>query len=642
MSYEAGRYDCIVIGTGHAGCEAALATARLGCRTAIFTLNMENIALMPCNPSIGGPAKGNLVREIDALGGEMGRNIDETAIHVRMLNTGKGPAVYGLRAQADKEAYQKRLTSVLQNQKNLHVKQALVEKILVGENQEVQGIATETGAIYAAPLVILCTGTYLKGKIFIGELSYSGGPNGQRAADKLVDSLQELGLEVKRFKTDTPPRVDKRTLDCEEMSIQEGDGEGVFFSFLTEKGTGLNVPCYLTYTNEETHRIIRDNLSHSSFYSGAIEGVGPRYCPAIEDKILRFPDKKQHQMFLEPEGLNTAEVYVQGMSTSLPENVQLEFLRTIPGLKRVKMMRTGYSIEYSYLSPTQLKPSLETKTIKGLFCAGQINGTSGYEEAAAQGLMAGINAALKFQQKEPLILKRSEAYIGVLIDDLVTKGTNEPYRMLTSRAEYRLLLRHDNADLRLTAKGWELGLVTPERFARFQKKKEILEKALQFLQKKRVSMTTENVAELLADKGSALLSQSISLAVLLKRPEINYRDLAAYHLAEELDPEISRQIDIQIKYEGYIKQQFAHVAKFNKLENKLLPQNLDYMELQDLSLESRQKLNKVKPLSVGQASRISGVSPADITALMIHLEKMRRKTPREAREDSEREKGHDE
>jgi len=625
MNYEAGRYDCIVIGTGHAGCEAALATARLGCRTAIFTLNMENIALMPCNPSIGGPAKGNLVREIDALGGEMGRNIDETAIHVRMLNTGKGPAVYGLRAQADKEAYQKRMTSVLQNQKNLDVKQALVEKILVGENKEVQGIVTETGAIYVAPLVILCTGTYLKGKIFIGELSYAGGPNGQRSADKLVDSLQELGLEVKRFKTDTPPRVDKRTLDCGEMSLQEGDGAGAFFSFLTEKGTGLNIPCYLTYTNEETHRIIRDNLSHSSFYSGAMEGVGPRYCPAIEDKILRFPDKKQHQMFLEPEGLNTAEVYVQGMSTSLPEDVQLRFLRTIDGMKQVKMMRTGYSIEYSYLLPTQLKPSLETKTIRGLFCAGQINGSSGYEEAAAQGLLAGINAALKFQGKGPLILKRSEAYLGVLIDDLVTKGTNEPYRMLTSRAEYRLLLRHDNADLRLTAKGWELGLVTPERFARFQKKKETLDKALQFLQKTRVSMTTENVAELLVDKGSALLSQSISLAVLLKRPEINYRDLVAYHLAEELEPEISRQIDIQIKYEGYIQQQFAHVAKFNKLENKLLPQDLDYMELQDLSLESRQKLNQIKPVSVGQASRISGVSPADLTVLLLYLEKVRRK-----------------
>ena len=642
MSYEAGHYDCIIVGAGHAGCEAALATARMGCRSVIFTLNMDNIALMPCNPSIGGPAKGNLVREIDALGGEMGRNIDETYIQMRMLNTGKGPAVYGLRAQADKYAYQRRMSSTLQRQENLEVIQALVERLLINENQEVQGIETETGAIYYAPVVVLCTGTYLKGKIFIGDLSYSGGPNGQRAADKLVDSLAELGLELGRFKTDTPPRVDKRTLEYEEMLAQSGDEVHYFFSFLTEKGRELNVPCYLTYTNEETHRIIKDNLYESSFYRGAIEGVGPRYCPAIEDKILRFPDKKRHQMFLEPEGLDTEEIYVQGMSTSLPENVQLEFLRTIDGMKRVKMMRTGYSIEYNYIPPEQLRPSLETKAIQGLFCAGQINGTSGYEEAAAQGLMAGINAALKLQRKEPLVLKRSEAYIGVLIDDLVTKGTNEPYRMLTSRAEYRLLLRHDNADLRLTFKGWEVGLVTSERYARFRKKKELLENSLAFLQKGMVSTTTENVAEMLTIKDSAMLRQSLSLYDLLKRPEINYRDLVQYGFAEELPQEISREIDIHIKYEGYIKQQLAQVSRFNKLESKLLPNDLDYMELKSLSVESRQKLNKIRPLSIGQASRISGVSPADITALMIHLEKMRRTPQGEMRKDLGSEKEHDE
>jgi len=624
MSYVAGHYDCIIVGAGHAGCEAALATARMGCRSVIFTLNIDNIALMPCNPSIGGPAKGNLVREIDALGGEMGRNIDETYIQMRMLNTGKGPAVYGLRAQADKFAYQRRMTATLQRQEHLDVKQALVERLLVTENREILGIETENGAIFYAPLVVLCTGTYLKGKIFIGDLSYSGGPNGQRTAEKLVDSLEELGLELGRFKTDTPPRVDKRTLDCQEMLAQSGDGDQFFFSYLTAKGRGLNVPCYLTYTNEQTHRIIKENLYESSSYRGAIEGVGPRYCPAIEDKILRFPDKKRHQMFLEPEGLDTEEIYVQGMSTSLPEDVQLEFLRTIAGMKRVKMMRTGYSIEYNYIPPTQLQPSLETKAIQGLFCAGQINGTSGYEEAAAQGLMAGINAALKFQKKEPLILKRSEAYIGVLIDDLVTKGTNEPYRMLTSRAEYRLLLRHDNADLRLTAKGWDVGLVTSERYACFRQKQETLAHSLASLKKARVSASTENVAQLLAAKESAMVRQSLSLYDLLKRPEINHRDLVQYGLAEELAPDISREIDIHIKYEGYIKQQRAQVTKFNKMESKLLPQELNYLNLKGLSVESRQKLNKIKPLSIGQASRISGVSPADIAALMIHLEKLRR------------------
>ncbi|MGI6587998.1 MAG: tRNA uridine-5-carboxymethylaminomethyl(34) synthesis enzyme MnmG [Peptococcia bacterium] len=624
MNYEAGHYDCIIIGTGHAGCEAALATARMGCKTVIFTLNLDNIALMPCNPSIGGPAKGNLVREIDALGGEMGRNIDETYIQIRMLNTGKGPAVYALRAQADKDAYQRRMAHVLQKQENLTVKQALVEKILVGNKQEIQGIVTETEAIYKAPMVILCTGTYLRGKIFLGKLSYSGGPNGQRASVNLGYNLKELGLEIGRFKTDTPPRVDQRTLNFHQMSAQYGDEEENFFSFLTEKGNDLNVPCYLTYTNEETHRIIRENLHKSSFYSGAIEGVGPRYCPAIEDKIVRFADKERHQLFLEPEGLNTTEMYVQGMSTSLPEEVQLDFLRTIKGMEKAEMMRTGYSIEYDYLIPTQLKPTLETKKFKGLFCAGQINGTSGYEEAAAQGLLAGINAALKLKNREPLILKRSEAYIGVLIDDLVTKGTNEPYRMLTSRAEYRLLLRQDNADLRLTPIGWKIGLVSPERYARFQEKKKQLETALAYLQKVVVTPTTKNVEQMLIAKKTASLRQSTSLYDLLKRPEINYSDLVYYGLVEELNKEVSRQIDIHIKYEGYIKKQLAQVKRFNKLEKKLLPQEINYLEIQGLSVEAAQKLSKIKPLSVGQASRISGVSPADISVLLIYLEKKRR------------------
>ncbi|MDD2212381.1 MAG: tRNA uridine-5-carboxymethylaminomethyl(34) synthesis enzyme MnmG, partial [Clostridia bacterium] len=534
------------------------------------------------------------------------------------------PAVYALRAQADQYAYQREMAYTLQKQENLAVKQALVERILVGEQQEVQGIVTEAGAIYKAPLVILCTGTYLKGKIFLGQLSFPGGPNGQRAAVNLVQSLKELGLEMGRFKTDTPPRVDQRTLDFAQMSVQYGDEEENFFSFLTEKGKGLNVPCYLTYTNEKTHQIIKNNLHKSSFYSGAIEGVGPRYCPAIEDKIVRFADKERHQLFLEPEGLNTCEMYVQGMSTSLPEEVQLAFLRTIKGMEKAEMMRTGYAIEYAYLIPTQLKPTLETKKVKGLFCAGQINGTSGYEEAAAQGLLAGINAALQFKKEKPLLLKRSEAYIGVLIDDLVTKGTNEPYRMLTSRAEYRLLLRQDNADLRLTPKGWAVGLVSPERYAVFQKKKEQFEAALASLQKAMVTPTTEKVVKMLSAKGIASLRQSTSLYDLLKRPEINYRDLVASGLAAQLNKEVSRQIDIHIKYEGYIKKQLAQVARFNKLENKVLPPELNYTELQGLSAEAREKLSKIRPFSVGQASRISGVSPADLSVLLICLEKRRR------------------
>lgn len=624
VNYNAGTYDCLVVGTGHAGCEAALAAARLGCRTLIFTLNLDNIALMPCNPSIGGPAKANLVREIDALGGEMGRNIDETYLQIRMLNTAKGPAVHALRAQADKYAYQRRMAAVLQKQQNLIVKEALVEQIVVNEKREVEGLLTENGAFYQAPFVILCTGTYLRGKIFLGKHSYDGGPQGQRAALKLGKNLEELGLELGRFKTDTPPRVDQRTLDYGQMSEQKGERPTTFFSFLTEKGRDHNVSSHLTYTNEKTHQIIRENLTHSSFYSGLLSGRGPRYCPSIEDKIVRFATKERHQLFLEPEGLTTAEVYVQGLSTSLPEEVQRQLLRSIKGLKRAEIMRTGYAIEYDYLVPTQLEATLETKKIKGLFCAGQINGTSGYEEAAGQGLIAGINVALRKEAKAPLILKRSEAYLGVLIDDLVTKGTNEPYRMLTSRAEYRLLLRQDNADLRLTPIGWQIGLVTAARYALLQKKEEQLAQAWDFLKKRQVTPTTEGLKELCHFLGSTPLRQSSTLYDLLKRPEITYALLAEAGLGPQLPAVVSEQIDLQIKYAGYIQKQAAQIQRFEQLEKRKLPQELNYQEIEGLATEAKQKLSEIRPLSVGQASRISGVTPADLSVLLLYLEKRRR------------------
>lgn len=630
MTYTAGSYECIVVGAGHAGCEAALAAARMGVKTIIFTLNMDNIALMPCNPAIGGPAKGHLVREIDALGGEMGRNIDETYLHIRVLNTGKGPAVYALRAQADKCRYQKRMTRVLQNQPNLTVKQALVEKIIVGEQRQVLGVETETGARYEAPIVILCTGTYLRGRIIIGETSYPAGPNGQRPAINLSHSMREIGLELGRFKTGTPARVDRRTIDTGKMQVQPGDPEPQYFSFMTEKGTGLNVPCYLTYTNEQTHKVIRENIHRSPLFTGRIEGTGPRYCPSIEDKVVRFSDKERHQLFIEPEGLDTNEMYVQGMSSSLPEEVQLSFLRTISGMENVEVMRTGYAIEYDYLVPTQLKATLEAKEYPGLFCAGQINGTSGYEEAAAQGLIAGINAAQKHKNSDPLILKRSEAYIGVLIDDLVTKGTNEPYRILTSRAEYRLLLRQDNADLRLTEKGWQVGLVKPDRYEKYKRKKKALYDELQRLRDTMVTPASREVQQLLSGKGSPPLRQAVSLYDLLKRTEVGYGDLYAAGLGVMLPVEVWDQIEIQIKYEGYIQKQLAQVDRFEKMEERLLPENLDYSHVQGLSSEARQKLAKAKPHSVGQASRISGVSPADISVLLIYLEQQRRKGGRQS------------
>lgn len=625
MGYEAGAYDCIVVGAGHAGCEAALAAARLGCKTLITTLNMENIAQMPCNPSIGGPAKGHLVREIDALGGEMGRNIDETFIQMRLLNTGKGPAVHALRAQADKYQYQNRMTRILQEQENLDVKQVLVEKVIVNDNGQVEGIETEAGAVMKSPVVIICTGTYLRGRIIIGDVIYPGGPNGQRPAVNLSNSLKEIGLELGRFKTGTPSRVDKRSIDFEKMLEQPGDDNPQFFSFMTESERKMNVPCFLAYTNEETHEVIKQNLHRSPLYSGTIEGVGPRYCPSFESKVVRFADRDRHQLFIEPEGLDTSEMYVQGMSSSLPEEVQIKFLRTIKGLEKVEVMRIGYAIEYDYVNPTQLLPTLEAKNISGLFCAGQTNGSSGYEEAAAQGLIAGINAANKVKFKEPFVLKRSEAYIGVLIDDLVTKGTNEPYRIMTSRAEYRLLLRQDNADLRLTEKGWDIGLVTPARYEKLINKKMLIEGEFKRLKETVVTPAMDEIHELIQKKNSTPLKQGIALYDLLRRAEIKYKDLINIGIGKVLPDEVIEQIDIQIKYEGYIAKQMAQVERFEKLENKRIPEDMDYNLISGLSVEAQQKLSELKPQSLGQASRISGVSPADISVLLIYMEQQRRR-----------------
>lgn len=624
--FLAGEYDIIVVGAGHAGCEAALAASRMGMETLVVTLNMGNIAMMPCNPSIGGPAKGHLVREIDALGGEMGKNIDRTAIQVRMLNTAKGPAVHSLRAQADKYAYQNEMTKTLQRQAHLSVKQLLVERLLVEDNQAV-GIVSQTGAVYRAKAVILTTGTYLRGRVIIGEYTEECGPNGQLSAKQLSQDLAAHGLKVVRFKTGTPARVDRRSVDFDKMSRQDGDEDELFFSFDTREKNGLStLPCWLTYTSEETHRIIRDNLHRSPMYSGVIEGTGPRYCPSIEDKIVRFSDKSRHQLFIEPEGLDTEEMYVQGLSSSLPEEVQLALIRTIGGLEQVEIMRPAYAIEYDCLDPLQLKASLETKKIAGLFTAGQINGTSGYEEAAAQGLVAGINAVRKLRGQAPLVLKRHEAYIGVLIDDLVTKGTNEPYRMLTSRAEYRLLLRQDNADLRLTDYGHELGLISEARYEAFCAKRQAISQEIERLGQTTASNKLDALQDMLAQRGSTPLKQGVPALEILRRPEITYADLIALGLGDEsLSPEVSQQVEIQVKYEGYIKQQWEQAARMEKIENRLLPEAIDYGEISGLRNEAKQKLAQVRPVSVGQASRISGVNPADISVLLIYLESQRRK-----------------
>lgn len=624
MGYVAGSYDVIVVGAGHAGCEAALAAARMGCSTLMVTINLDMVAFMPCNPSIGGPAKGHVVREIDALGGEMGRNIDKTFIQMRMLNTGKGPAVHALRAQADKFSYQHEMKETLEREPNLTLRQGMVEELLV-EDGVCVGVETKTGAQYRAKAVVLTTGTYLRGKIIMGELMYESGPNNQQPSLRLSHHLKELGFDLVRFKTGTPPRVHGDSIDFSQTEIQPGDEKPKFFSYETKGSDNPQLPCWLTYTSSETHAIINENLHRAPMFSGVIEGTGPRYCPSIEDKIVRFADKEKHQIFLEPEGLNTKEYYVQGFSTSMPEEVQLKMLRSVPGLQNAEVMRNGYAIEYDAVVPTQLWPSLETKRLPGLFTAGQINGTSGYEEAAGQGIMAGINAARKVQGKEPVILDRSQGYIGVLIDDLVTKGTNEPYRLLTSRAEYRLLLRHDNADLRLTPLGHEIGLITDERYQAFLDKKEKVEQEIKRLQVTKVKPSEIN--DLLEAIGSAPIQDGSNLLTILRRPEVAY-DLIGERFPSEtpLDEEMREQVEIQIKYAGYIEKQLIHVEKLQKMEKKKIPESIVYEDIQGLAIEARQKLAKIRPISIGQASRISGVTPADISILLVYLEHYNRVT----------------
>ena len=620
--FVAGEYDVIVIGAGHAGVEAALASARIGCSTLLATLSMDNIAMMPCNPSVGGPAKGHLVRELDALGGEMGINADKTCIQYRMLNTGKGPAVHALRAQADKKLYQFTMKETCEQQANLDVKQVLIEELLV-EDGAVRGVVIETGEIYHCRAAILASGTYLQGRIILGEKTYTGGPNGQRAAEKLSASLQAAGVRLMRFKTGTPARVDSRSLDYDKMILQPGDEETHNFSFMSDVKTREQVPCWLTYTNAETHRIIRENIHRAPMANGIIKGVGPRYCPSIETKIVRFPDKERHQLFLEPEGLHTNEMYVQGMSTSMPMDVQLDFLHTIAGLEHAKIMRAGYAIEYDCIDPLQLKSTLEFKDIHGFFSAGQSNGTSGYEEAAAQGIIAGINAAMFIRGEEPLVLKRSDAYIGVLIDDLVTKGTQEPYRIMTSRAEYRLLLRQDNADLRLTELGRRVGLVSDARYARFTAKKQAIAEAMELLRTTKINPNRETLDKLHA-AGLADIRTTTPLYDLLRRTGVSYTMLQQAFDLPVLDEEVRRQVEISIVYEGYIEKQLEQVARMEKLENKLLPEDIDYRSVPSLRDEAREKLAAIRPRSVGQAGRISGVSPADVSVLLVYLEQHRR------------------
>ncbi len=621
--YLMGTYDIIVVGAGHAGCEAGLAAARMGKRTLMLSINLEAVAMMACNPSIGGTGKGHLVREIDALGGEMGLNIDKTFIQSRMLNTAKGPAVHSLRAQADKNLYHLEMKRTLENEKNLDLKQGEVVDLIV-EDGKVRGVVLKTGSCYRSKAVILATGTFLAGKIFIGDSAYDSGPNGMAPSMELAGKLREYGLPMRRFKTGTPARALGKSLDFSKMTEQKGDDEIIPFSFMNDRLEKDQVSCWLTYTNQETHDVIRKNFHRSALFGGQIEGIGPRYCPSIEDKVNRFADKERHQLFIEPEGLYTDEMYIQGMSSSLPEDVQQQFYMTIPGLENLEIARPAYAIEYDCIDPLDLKISLENRHVENLFCAGQFNGSSGYEEAAAQGLMAGINAVRKIDDKEEFVLDRSEAYIGVLIDDLVTKGTNEPYRIMTSRAEYRLVLRQDNADLRLTEKGYEAGLVTEERYRRYLEKKEIVERETQRLRKK--VLKPEEVNAFLESRGSTPVKAPVSMCELLRRPEVKYDDLKI------LDPErpalSSHQktmMEVQIKYEGYIEKQLRRIEKFKKLENKKIPQDMDYDLIEGLRLEARQKLNDIRPLSIGQASRISGVSPADINVLMIYMEKERRR-----------------
>jgi len=620
MIYEAGRYDVVVVGAGHAGCEAALAAARMGCQTLLVTLSLEGIGLMPCNPSIGGPAKAQLVREIDALGGEMGRNIDKSSIQMRMINTGKGPAVQSLRAQADKHEYHREMKKTILQQEGLHLLMAEIEEVQSQDGQ-VTAVVTRTGARFECAAVVITSGTYLKGRIIVGDLMYEGGPGNQFPSARLSDSLKEQGIILGRFKTGTPPRIDSKSVDFSRMSEQPGDPDAPGFSFISPRSEREQLSCWLTHSNTTTHKIVMDNIERAPLFTGVIKGKGPRYCPSFEDKVVRFAHKESHQLFIEPEGRDNDEMYVQGLNTSLPEDVQIAVLRSIPGLENVRIIRTGYAIEYDYVIPAQLKLSLESKVLEGLFTAGQINGTSGYEEAAAQGLIAGINAALKVKKQPALVLKRSEAYIGVLIDDLISKEADEPYRLLTSRAEYRLLLRQDNADLRLTEKGREIGLVDDHRWQLFQQKKSQLDELTALLQKTTFTPADAVIANFLVDKGIAPIRDRISLWELLRRPEIGIRDFVELGLIPDQEKEIMEQLEIQSKYEGYINKQREQVMRFEKLETKLIPEPINYDEVNGLSTEALQKLKQFRPESIGQASRIAGVTPADINVLLIFLKR---------------------